>query len=365
MLSCLSNGRKALLSKAFSPISQIIPKIRSSLKNSSLKNQTVEQLWPQWILDYTKLKAWKEKKGFDRRMRLGQNYVFPIVGGKHPSQITTDDVMTIIHLVTSKTEHTYPKVLTALTQFLRWCDARQLRDKEQRLPTDRGLIEPHLNINFKKPGGHHPAIDWRDIPQFIAKLHDTESNLCSKALLFTILTASRVQPIRHAKWTEFNKALKEWHIPAQHMKGKQGNNRPHDVPLSKQALEILRSLQRESKESELIFSKSNTPISDTAIRKCIRRIHKRSLQDNDLGFFDTAQNNRIAVTHGFRAAFATWAQETDKNMMVVERCLAHKDSEDKYNGAYRRGTQIKQRKKLLQQWADYCFSKTTEFKDFE
>ena len=43
-------------------------------------------------------------------------------------------------------------------------------------------------------------------------------------------------------------------------------------------------------------------------------------------------------------------------MMLVEKCLAHKDPDDRHNGAYRRGTLIRQRKVLLQQWADFCFS---------
>ncbi len=45
-----------------------------------------------------------------------------------------------------------------------------------------------------------------------------------------------------------------------------------------------------------------------------------------------------------------------KNMSVVERCLSHIDPNDRYHGAYRRGQMISQRKRLLQAWANYCYS---------
>ena len=70
---------------------------------------------------------------------------------------------------------------------------------------------------------------------------------------------------------------------------------------------------------------------------------------------DPIEKNRVIVSHGFRAAFTTWAKEREKNMMLV-KCLAHKDPYDRHNGTYRRGTLIRQRKVLLQQWADFCFS---------
>ena len=85
-------------------------------------------------------------------------------------------------------------------------------------------------------------------------------------------------------------------------------------------------------------------------------MHRYALINGHIGFTDPFEKNRVIVPHGFRAAFTTWAQETGKNMMLVEKCLAHKDPDDRHNGAYRRGTLIRQRKVLLQQWADFCFS---------
>jgi hypothetical protein len=64
----------------------------------------------------------------------------------------------------------------------------------------------------------------------------------------------------------------------------------------------------------------------------------------------------VLSCHWIRSAFATWGQEKDKNFVIVEKCLAHKDSLDRYRGAYRRAELLTQRAKLLQEWGDYCFS---------
>ena len=145
------------------------------------------------------------------------------------------------------------------------------------------------------------------------------------------------------------------------MKGRQGNNRPHDVPLSFQAINLLSAVYtKDSNSDDLIFSSTGKPLSGMALRKVIRKLDAKMISSGFSGFRDESQSNRVAVTHGFRAAFATWAQESEEAISVIEHCLAHVDSTDKHNGAYRRGRMIGQRKELLQRWADYCFSQVID-----
>ena len=231
---------------------------------------------------------------------------------------------------------------------------KKLYDAKHRLPTDIELIEPFLGIRLRPTEGHHPAVDWRDIPHFVSFLY-REQSVSSKALLFAILTASRSQTVREACWGEIKFSLSEWQIPAKHMKGKQGNNQPHVVPLSNQALQLLRSM-RPQENNTLIFSSTGSPLSGTALRKVIHKLDSKAHELGTKGFRDIHQNNRIVVPHGFRATFATWAQENEEDLTVVELCLAHRDSSDRNKGAYRRGRMMKQRQQLLQRWADYCFS---------
>lgn len=255
------------------------------------------------------------------------------------------------------TQQTHLKALVALSQFLRWCTAKKLLNPNNRLPTDIDLIEPYLGTRLRNPGGHHPSIDWRDIPLFVSLLVK-EKCPSANALLFTILTVSRLQSVSQAQWKEVNMSILEWQIPPSHMKGKQGHNRPHEVPLSGQAINLLKSLShsRFNGGETLIFSATGKELSGTALRKLIRKLDRIAQEQGHCGFRDPLQDDRVAVTHGFRASFATWAQETEEDMSVVERCLSHVDPNDRYHGAYRRGQMIQQRRKLLQAWADYCYS---------
>ena len=316
----------------------------------------VQNLWPIWIGEYAKIKAWSDKRCFERRMALGQKYVFPVIGTHKPAQVASEDVVKCMEIAMKNTVHTHLKVLVALSQFFRWCTTKGLLNPNRRLPTDIDLIEPYLGMRLRTPISHHPAIDWREVPRFIASLTE-ESTVTSRALLFLILTASRLQSVVEAQWKEFDFSYSEWNVPASHMKGKQGNNRPHEVPLSVQAVRLLQAIRPVQVHGDaLVFTKTGNTLSGTALRKLIRKLDEDSLRNGGNGFRDVAHDNRVAVTHGFRAAFATWAQETGEDVSVIELCLAHVDSTDKHNGAYRRGRMMQRRRLLLQRWANYCFS---------
>lgn len=335
--------------------------IKTKLKYLLLPKQTVSKLWIDWLHDYKKLKYWTDKRALERRMALGEKYIFPFIGNKHPNKVTVDDIVLCFEFCAKQTSQTQNKVLVVLGQFFKWCNYKNYRDPNKRLPTDRDLLEPYLGIHLHYHQlRHYPAIDWRDVPRFIAFLIDIygTTSTSSKLLLFSILTVSRSQSVRYAQWNEIDFELSEWNIPLEHMKGRQGNNRPHIVPLSRQALSILKELHQNKIESEsIIFSHKSKKISGNAVRKLIHSIHKRAVVLGHSGFADPFERDRVIVPHGFRAAFTTWAQETNKDMMLVEKCLAHKDPEDRHNGAYRRGMLIVPRKILLQQWANFCFSK--------
>lgn len=211
------------------------------------------------------------------------------------------------------TQQTHLKVLIALSQFLRWSTAKQLRDPNNRLPTDIELIEPYLGSRLRKPCGHHPSVDWRDIPLFISLLVK-ETSISAKALLFTFLTASRLQSVCQAQYF----LLKEWQIPSSLMKGKQGHNRPHEVLLSFQATKLLYSLTPSGSNGtgNLIFSATGNELSGTALRRLIRKLDKVALERGHRGFRDPLQNNRVAVTLGFRASFATGLKKQGKTCLL-------------------------------------------------
>jgi integrase len=154
------------------------------------------------------------------------------------------------------------------------------------------------------------------------------------AMLLLALTMTRPGDVRFMRRSEiiFPKVL--WRILAERMKMR----RPHDVPLSRQALAVLRSVWGLS-SGELVLPSIrswSTPLSEGAMNSALRR----------MGY---AKDEMTA--HGFRSSASTILNERGFNPDVIEAALAHQD-EDEVRRAYNRTTYLKERITLMQDWAD-------------
>jgi integrase len=161
------------------------------------------------------------------------------------------------------------------------------------------------------------------------------------ALRLLPLVVTRPGELRAARWAEFDLegATPLWSIPAERMKMRA----PHVVPLSRQALAILKDLKPltyRGPDSYAFPSNrgASRPLSENTINAALR----------GLGY-DTAT---VHTAHGFRASFSTVANELGWSPDVIERCLAHQER-DAVRKAYNRAGLLEQRRALLQQWADH------------
>lgn len=155
------------------------------------------------------------------------------------------------------------------------------------------------------------------------------------ALQFLALTMTRPGDVRHMKRPEINFEKAVWRIPAARMKMR----RPHDVPLSKQAVIILRDIWPLSDNSELVFPSirsAKKPLSENAMNSALRR----------MGY-----TKDEVTAHGFRSAASTILNERGFNPDVIEAALAHQD-ENSVRRAYNRATYWAERVPLMQSWAD-------------
>jgi integrase len=155
------------------------------------------------------------------------------------------------------------------------------------------------------------------------------------ALQLIALTMTRPGELRGMKRNEiiFDKAI--WRIPAERMKMR----RPHDVPLSKQALKIIKHIWSLSENGELVLPSIRSlsrPLSENAMNSALRR----------MGY---AQDEMTA--HGFRSTASTILNERGFNPDVIEAALAHVD-DDEIRRAYNRAKYLTERTKLMQDWAD-------------
>ena len=155
------------------------------------------------------------------------------------------------------------------------------------------------------------------------------------ALLLTALTMARPGDVRGMRRSEilFDKAL--WRIPSERMKMR----RPHDVPLSKQALKIIKEIWSLSDNGDLVLPSIRTlqhPLSENAMNSALRR----------MGY-----TKEEMMAHGFRATASTILNERGFNPDVIEAALAHQDA-NQIRRVYNRSTYLLERVKLMQQWAD-------------
>ena len=156
--------------------------------------------------------------------------------------------------------------------------------------------------------------------------------MAARALEFLTLTAARSGEVRGAQWNEIDLTKKIWVIPAERMKAK----REHRVPLSKQAIAILKVLPTKN-TGTLIFpsTKPTTKLSDMALTAVMRRMEIE------------------AVPHGLRSSFRDWVgEETAFPREVAEMALAHAVG-NAVEAAYRRGDLFEKRQAMMEDWAKY------------
>ena len=123
---------------------------------------------------------------------------------------------------------------------------------------------------------HHPALPWKDIPNFMALLRNMEgvSPLC---LEFAILCASRSNEARGARWDEFDLEEKVWTIPGGTL-GRMKEGLEHQVPLSPRAIEILTAAGKLPRGPFVFPSvKRMRPLSDMALSAVLKRMDVRNV----------------------------------------------------------------------------------------
>lgn len=222
------------------------------------------------------------------------------------------------------------RVLQRVKAIFRWAVIHRKIDSNPMLDLVQSEILKPREVK------HRAALDAKDLPAFLAQLdaYDGDPHTVH-ALRLLMLTAARPGEVRGALWAEVDMDAALWIIPAERMKMRQ----EHRVPLSRQALELLQSMQSLSGGRELIFPSPyypSKPLSENTFNSAMARMGYKNL----------------ATAHGFRALFSTVANETGWRPDVIERQLAHKEP-NQVRAAYHRSTYMEERTKLLQWWADY------------
>ena len=186
---------------------------------------------------------------------------------------------------------------------------------------------------------HYGAItDAKNVGGLLRAIDGYEGQGLTKlALQFAPHVFVRPGELRHAEWEEIDLDGGIWNIPA----GKMKMGKAHHVPLSKQAVAILRELHAATGPTGYAFPSIRTrarPMSENTLNAALRRLGYTSGE---------------MTAHGFRAMASTLLNESGKwNPDAIERALAHGDS-DKVRAAYHRGAHWQERVEMAQWWSDY------------
>jgi integrase len=309
--SAVSEGRDPIAEKrkeAEPTFGECADRYIDSIK-SEWRNAKHEYQWNQTLTDYC--------KG---------------IRDKRVSEVGTEDVLSVLKPIWQSKNETASRLRGRIERVLDFAKVKGWRTRENPAVW-RGHLRNILPKRQKLQRGHLPAMPYRDVPAFIARVRAAEA-MAARALEFTILTVSRSGEALGAKWPEIDFEKKLWTVPKERMKDGQS----HAVPLCDRVLKLLKPLS-EARRSEFVFpgERRNKPLSNMAMLMLLRRLKAAHL-----------------TVHGFRSSFRDWCgDETTFPREIAEAALAHKVGNE-VERAYRRSDALEKRRKLMQAWADYC-----------
>jgi len=273
---------------------------------------------------------WRNPKHASQWANTLRDYAYPIIGQKPIGQINTEDILQILKPIWQTKTETATRLRGRVEKVLAAATI-----KGHRTGVNPAQWRGHLDCLLPQPKKlqkvkHHPALPFDELPHFIELLQSRRS-ISALALEFCILTTSRTSEVLLAKWSEVGAAV--WKIPADRMKA----GKEHIVPLPNRANQILKLAKEHNPNSEYIFSNGQRPLSNMALLTLLKR----------MGFGHI-------TTHGFRSTFRDWVSEvTDFSPEVSEMCLAH-TIVNKVEAAYRRGSLLEKRARLLTAWSNFA-----------
>ncbi len=276
--------------------------------------------------------GWRNEKGRRVWLQRMENHIFPRLGSKKIDQISRADVIECLSPLWTERRETSRKLLQYLNSVFRMALAKNLIENNP-ANTDalRGAL-PRLPMNRE----NLPAVRWQEFPSVYEAVETSKASLASKlCFAWVSFTLVRGGEGRGAQWEEVT-PLEErlWRVPGSRMK----TGKPHNVPLSDQAMQILNKAEALRDESGLLFPSPMTgrPISDATM---MIMLHKLGLK------------GRMSV-HGTRSCFRSWAYDQGKPREISEAILSHSTG-DLVERAYIRTSALELRARVLSEWGAF------------
>jgi integrase len=267
-----------------------------------------------------------------KKIRWFLSFINPVIGRRPIADITAHELLAVLRSVEVRGRHETAKRMRATcSQVFRYAIATARADRDVAIDLKGALTVPKVT--------HRAAITSpRGAGALLRTIEGFDGHAMTLAAL-RLLPHVFVRPgeLRYAEWADFDLEKAVWTIPAHKTKMR----RVHAIPLSRQALDVIASIETDVAYSSYLFPSlrsARRPMSENTINGALRR----------LGY---AQNEMTG--HGFRAMAATLLNEMGKwNPDAIERQLAHADN-NAVRRAYTRGEYWDERVRMMQHWSDY------------
>ena len=287
----------------------------------------------EWLSRQSVLWTERHSRGVQNSLKI---HVLPDLGEIPIADISTQDVIAILRKIEAdgKFETCYRlrqkiEAIFSYAEIEGKCVGNPAKGLQQILTKPQPKSQNSLPIS--------------ELPEFLKKMVADKDAIPTTllAMKFIILTFVRTSELRFADWKEFDIDCTEplWVIPEERMKMR----RIHHVPLSRQAVNILKEMQQFTGPEGYVFPQFYN--------------RKKAMSENTLLYF----SNRLGyagrnTVHGFRTVASTVLNESRKwHPDVIERQLAHQES-NKVRSAYNRAEYLNERRNMMEWWSEYIES---------
>lgn len=270
--------------------------------------------------------------------RVLEKDVIPAIGAKQIADVTVTDILAITDRIKNRgADQMALQTRNVLKRLFAYAIARE-----------KTTFNPAAAIQAKfiaSAKSRDVALTPEEVGRLLRAIYQSSMKRANKlALHLLILCMVRKSELTQARWEEIDLERAEWSIPGERMK----KDKPHFVPLSRQAVAMFEELKGLASGSEWIFPSRGSlkkPIAHNALNTVVRAL------ETDVRDF---------VIHDFRRTASTHLHEAGFNSDWIEKALAHETKG--IRGVYNRAQYADQRRDMLQWWADFVDSQIDEGK---
>ena len=292
------------------------------------RDNTFKAVALDWFAHWKDTKTERHAENVRRRL---ESDVYKELGALPVADITASKLLAMAKKIEARGALDVAKrMLQTCGQILRYAVANDLIERNPAAdvkPAD--ALKPRKKRNFAR-------LDAKEMPELLRKIQVYDGSPYTRmAMQLMSLTFVRTGELIGARWDEIDLDAAEWRIPKERMK----MDTPHIVPLSTQAVEVLKCLHEIRGLAGLVFPGE--------------RDHDKPMSNNTIlgALYRMGYKGRM-TGHGFRGVASTILHEQGYRHDVIELQLAHQER-DEVSASYNWATYLKERRELMQAWADH------------